>query len=644
MKHIIIGTAGHVDHGKTVLIKALTGVDTDRLKEEKERGISIELGFAYLELPGDQTAGIIDVPGHERFIKNMLAGVGGIDIVLLVIAADEGVMPQTREHMDIIQLLNIERGIVVITKKDLVDKEWLDMVTEDIEDFLKGTVLEKAPLIMVSAVNGEGMEELLKTINQMATDIKARQSAGPPRMPVDRVFTVTGFGTVATGTLLDGQIKTGDSLQIYPAGGVYRVRNLQVHGRKVDTAEAGQRVAINLSGLEADELKRGQVLAAPDSLQPNHRLDVKLQFLSNAPKPLKHRARVRVYLGTAEILARVILLDREELEPGTEAYVQLQLEEPVAAARGDHLVIRSYSPMRTIGGGLVIDPTSGKHKRYRKDIIDALATAEKGTPTELLEQYLAATARLCTQSDLATGTGLAADTVTSALQDLFARERIAKLTYEGESYYLSARVMSRWKDKIKQALAEYHQSFPLREGYPKEELRSRLFPTLNNKQFQMVLVHLEQTGGIELHANSVAVRGFTPKPGSTQNAGIKRLEEIYLANPFQPPNWSDATREAGIIKDDQEILNYLLTRGTIVKVADGLFFHHQALTKAVELVKDHLAQRGELLLGEVRDLLQTSRKYALPLLEYLDNKKITRRVGDKRVAGRALSREKAANN
>lgn len=287
MKHIIIGTAGHVDHGKTVLIKALTGVDTDRLKEEKERGISIELGFAYLKLASGQTAGIIDVPGHERFIKNMLAGVGGIDIVLLVIAADEGVMPQTREHLDIIQLLNVKRGVVVITKKDLVDEEWLDMVTEDVRDFIKGTVLEKAPLINVSAVSGEGIDELKLVIDQLAADIKENKSAGPPRLPVDRVFTVTGFGTVATGTLLSGQIKTGDNLQIYPAGGVYRVRNLQVHGHKVDTAEAGQRVAINLSGLETSELNRGQVLALSGSLHPAHRLDVKLQYLSSAPKPLK---------------------------------------------------------------------------------------------------------------------------------------------------------------------------------------------------------------------------------------------------------------------------------------------------------------------------------------------------------------------
>ncbi len=614
-------------------------MDTDRLKEEKERGISIELGFAYLKLANGQTAGIIDVPGHERFIKNMLAGVGGIDIVLLVIAADEGVMPQTREHLDIIQLLNVNRGVVVITKKDLVDEDWLEMVTEDIRDFIKGTVMENAPLVSVSAVKGDGMNELLQVINQLAaeSEIQTGKYTGPPRLPIDRVFTITGFGTVATGTLLSGAINTGDNLQIYPAGGIYRVRNIQVHGHKVSTAEAGQRVAINLSGLEIGELDRGQVLAAQGSLQPTHRLDVKLQFLKSAPKPLKHRARVRVYLGTAEILGRVILLDREELEPGAETYIQLQLEEPVAAARGDHLVIRSYSPMRTTGGGVVVDPTAIKHKRYREEIIKALKTAEKGTPAELLEQFLAANARLCTSADLATGTGLTVETVTGALRELLDRGHAVELLSEGEKTYLSVQVMVKWEDKIKQALSEYHQKYPLRDGYPKEELRSRFFPALSNKHFQMLLTGLEHTGSLDLRANSVAIGGFTPQPGSDQSTAIKRLEKIFLANPYQPPGWSEAVQEAGITKDDQEILNYLLNRGPLVKVADGMFFHQWALAEITALVKNHLSEKGELLLGELRDLLQTSRKYALPLLEYMDREKITRRVGDKRVAGRALS-------
>lgn len=570
----------------------------------------------------------------------MLAGVGGIDIVLLVIAADEGVMPQTREHLDIIQLLKVNRGVVVITKKDLVDEEWLEMITEDTRDFISGTVLENAPVVSVSAIKGDGMEELLRLIDQLAAEAKqqARKYNGPPRLPVDRVFTITGFGTVATGTLLSGQINTGDSLQIYPTGGVYRVRNIQVHGQKVPTAEAGQRVAINLSGLETGVLERGQVLAAPGSLQPTYRLDVKLQYLTGAPKPLKNRARVRIYLGSAELLGRVILLDREELEPGAEAYIQLQMEEPVAAARGDHLVLRSYSPMRTIGGGMVVNPTAIKHKRYREDLLKALNTAEKGNPAELLEQYLAANARLCTKADLAAGTGLTAETVMEALPELLDRGDAVELAYEGEKTYLSVQVLVKWEDKLKQTLAKYHKKFPLREGYPKEELRSRLFPALSNKHFLMLLLGLEQTGSLDLQANSVATAGFTPKPSSAQSTAIKQLEKLFLANPYQPPGWSEAVQEVGLTNEEQEILNYLLNRGTLVKVADGMFFHQRALAEILDLVKNHLVEKEELLLGELRDLLQTSRKYALPLLEYMDKEKITRRVGDKRVAGRALSK------
>ncbi|KAF1085353.1 Selenocysteine-specific elongation factor [Sporotomaculum syntrophicum] len=614
-------------------------MDTDRLKEEKERGISIELGFAYLKLNNGRTVGIIDVPGHERFIKNMLAGVGGIDIVLLVIAADEGVMPQTREHLDIIQLLKVDRGVVVITKKDLVDEEWLEMVIEDTRDFVKDTVLENAPLVSVSAIKGEGLDELLKVINQLAVEAEqqAKKYNGPPRLPVDRVFTITGFGTVATGTLLSGQINTGDTLQIYPNGGTYRVRNIQVHGQKVQTAEAGQRVAINLSGLETGVLERGRVLAAPGSMRPTHRLDVKLQYLASAPKPLKNRARVRVYLGSAELLGRVILLDREELEPGAEAFIQLQMEESVASARGDHMVIRSYSPMRTIGGGVVVEPNAIKHKRYREELIKALSTAEKGTPGELLEQYLAANARLCTKDDLVSGTGLTTETVLDALSDLLEQGDAVELAYEGEKTYLSVQVLAKWEDKLEQALVEYHKKFPLREGYPKEELRSRLFPALSNKHFQMLLLGLEQSGNLELQANSVAIYGFTPTPSSAQSIAIKQLEEFFLANPYQPPGWSEAVQEVGLTKDEQEVLNYLLNQGTLVKVADGMFFHQRALAEILALVKNHLAEKGELMLGELRDILQTSRKYALPLLEYMDKEKITRRVGDKRVAGRALS-------
>lgn len=639
MNHIIIGTAGHVDHGKTVLIKTLTGTDTDRLKEEKERGISIELGFAYLQLPSGQKAGIIDVPGHERFIKNMLAGVGGMDIVLLVIAADEGVMPQTREHLEIIQLLQVDKGIVVITKKDLVDQEWLDLVFEEVKEFLVDTVLEDAPMLAVSAATGDGINELLETISRSTESATQRKYSGPPRMPVDRVFTVTGFGTVATGTLLSGQVYVGDSLQIYPGEAVYRVRTLQVHGKKVDKAEAGQRVAINLSGVETNDVNRGDTLAKPNSLQPAYRIDVKFKLLPSAPKPLKHRARVRIYLGTAEVLGRVTMLDRDELQPGQPAYIQLQLEEKLAVARGDHFVIRSYSPMRTIGGGTVINPAATKHKRNREDILQALAKAEKGTPAELLEQYLAANARLFNLSEMSAGIGLTTEETKLALQELLENGQAIAIKSEGEELYLSTDVLAGWEKKILKALADYHHKYPLREGYPKEELRSRLLPGLNSKHFQILLSFLDKHEKLVGQAQNVALQGFVPQLSPQENKIIKSIEDKFLANPFQPPGWQDAAREAGIRKNDQEYLNYMLNRGLLVKITEGMYFHSQALQKTISLVKNHLIEKGEISLGEVRDLLQTSRKYTLPILEYLDREKITRRVGDIRVPGRSFKAE-----
>ncbi|HBX22036.1 MAG TPA: selenocysteine-specific translation elongation factor [Desulfotomaculum sp.] len=636
MKHIIIGTAGHVDHGKTVLVKALTGTDTDRLKEEKERGISIELGFAYLKLPGGLNAGIIDVPGHERFIKNMLAGVGGIDLVLLVIAADEGIMPQTREHLEIIQLLQVARGAVVLTKKDLVDQEWLDMVQEEVDEFLQGTVLGNAPVLAVSAVTGEGMDELVQVIDQLTVGAEKRKFAGPPRLPVDRVFTVTGFGTVATGTLLSGALHVGENLQLFPGERVSRVRTLQVHGLKVETAQAGQRVAVNLTGVDTDSVNRGDVLAPPGSLRPTHRLDVKLQLLDSAPKELKHRARVRVYLGTAEILGRVILLDREELQPGSEAYIQLQLETPVAVAKSDHFVIRSYSPMRTVGGGLVVDPAPARHRRNRPEVLEALATAEKGTPAELAGQQLETGDRLYTNAEVAAGTGMDKETVTAALAELVASGQASLINSEGELYYLAAGIMSRWQQTIRQALEEYHRKFPLREGYPREELRSRFFAKLNSKQFNLLLSHLEQAGQLSGTSQSVSVKDFKPQPTPGQQEMINRLVESFVGQMYQPPAWEEAAQGAGLKGDNQEYLNYLLARNVLVKIADGMYFHHRAIEQAVSAIREHLAKHNELSLGEMRDLLQTSRKYTLPLLEYMDRIKITRRVGDTRVAGRAL--------
>ena len=638
MKHLIIGTAGHVDHGKTALVRAMTGIDTDRLKEEKERGISIELGFASLALPGGRKAGIVDVPGHERFIKNMLAGAAGFDLVLLVIAADEGVMPQTREHLDIIQLLQVGKGIVVLTKCDLVEEEWLELVIEEVKDSLKGTVLEDAPVATVSAVTGQGIPELMEQIMQLAQTTRSKISTGTPRLPVDRVFSITGFGTVVTGTLLSGQLRVGDPVEVQPQGLSSRVRSLQVHGAKVEAAEAGQRVAVNLAGLEVEQIERGSVVAGLKSISPSHRLDVHLLLLKSAARPLKNRARVRFYLGTRETLGRVVLLDREELNPGSLAYAQVELEEEAVAAKGDRFVIRSYSPMQTIGGGTVIDPApKRKHKRFRSEVLEALATREKGTPSELVEQYLLGNQDLPGTAEVAAGTGLERNEVEEAIRQLAGEGKVKKAGGEGKAYLVSMEMYQRWAEEITQWLTSYHREFPLREGFPKEELRSRKFQALNNKVFQLLLLEMEKDSLLKVTPQSVALLTFDPAPGPALKKQIDRIRDLLHEAAFVPPSWSDLCKSAGVGEPaGAELLQHLVRTGEMVKVADELFFHHSTLSEAREKVVGFLKEKGEISVGEMRDLLQTSRKYALPLLEYFDREKVTRRVGDKRLPGRHL--------
>ncbi|TEB07074.1 Selenocysteine-specific elongation factor [Pelotomaculum schinkii] len=638
MKHLIIGTAGHVDHGKTALVRALTGIDTDRLKEEKERGISIELGFASLQLPGGRRAGIVDVPGHERFIKNMLAGAGGFDLVLLVIAADEGVMPQTREHLDILQLLQVQKGIVVLTKTDLVEDDWLELVEEEARDFLKGTVLEDAPVLKVSAVTGQGIRDLLEKIDQLAGQTVSRVSSGSPRLPVDRVFTITGFGTVVTGTLVAGVLRVGDSVEIQPQGLVSRVRSLQVHGEKVEVAEAGQRVAVNLAGLELEQVERGSVVAGVKTLTPANRVDIHLLLLDSAARPLKNRTRVRFYLGTSETLGRVVLLDREEMEPGTLAYAQVELEEQLVAAKGDRFVIRSYSPMETIGGGTVIDPLPRrKHKRFRSEVLSALATRERGTPAELVDQFLTAGSGLHIPGEIATGTGLKDEEIVEAASELVKEGRAKMISGDGKTYYVSSVIYQRWSAALAQLLETYHRDFPLREGYPREDLRSRKFQVLNSRVFQMLLLEMEKDGLLRVTPQAVALQGFAAGPSPQQEKLISRIKHELEEFAFLPPSWNGLSRSAGL--DEvfaAELLQYMLRTGDLVKIAEELYFLKDVLASARQKVSQSLRDKGEITVAEVRDLLQTSRKFALPLLEYFDREKLTRRVGDKRLPGRAL--------
>ncbi|ACA59606.1 selenocysteine-specific translation elongation factor [Candidatus Desulforudis audaxviator] len=631
MNYLVIGTAGHVDHGKTQLIKALTGIDTDRLREEKERGISIELGFAYMDLPDGRRAGIVDVPGHERFVKQMLAGISGIDLVLLVIAADEGVMPQTREHMDIIQLLDIERGIVVLNKVDLVEPDWLELVEEDVRAFLAGSVLEDAPVLRVSAVTGEGLPALRETIGMLTAGLRERTGAGPARLPIDRVFSITGFGTVVTGTLVSGSLKLGDPVEVLPPRLVSRVRTLQVHNQKVQKAGPGQRVAVNLVGLETQEINRGDVLASAGFFKPTRRLDVRLFLLGNTPRPLKNRARVRFHLGAAEILSRVLLLDRDELAPGEECYAQVILEAESVAERGDRFVIRSYSPMRTIGGGRVIDANPPRHKRNQPQVLDRLATLEKGNPGELISQFLQGGPAPLNENEVAQGTGLEPDTVAAVCRELEAGGALRRLP--GGGLLAHTDDYRRWERAVIGILKDYHGRYPLREGHPREELRSRAFTGFATARFQDFLQALEADGVVTLYPQSVALREFAGRelPEKARKT-LAEMEGLFRVGGMQPPTTAQVLEKLGLPEPEgQEYLHHLIRAGTLVKIDNEWCFHVEAVEEARRRIGDYLAEHEGLSVGEARNLLGTSRRYTLPLLEHFDRVRYTKRLGDLRV-------------
>ncbi|MTI81779.1 MAG: selenocysteine-specific translation elongation factor [Firmicutes bacterium] len=634
MKHIIIGTAGHVDHGKTMLIKAMTGTDTDRLREEKERGISIELGFTSLTLPSGRTAGIVDVPGHERFIKNMLAGISGIDVVLLVIAADEGVMPQTKEHFDILQLLQVKNGIVVLTKSDLVEPDWIELVKEEVREFLNATTMEEAPLLAVSSLSKEGIPELLETIDNMVVGAKERNTAGTMRLPVDRVFSVTGFGTVVTGTMVSGELYIGDEIEVMPKDITCRVRGLQVHGNKVERARAGQRVAINLAGVEVEEIGRGDVITIPGALVPSFRLDAKLHLLESAFKSITHRARVRLHIGTDEIMARVVLLDRDELQQGDSAYVQFQLEEKTVASKGDRFVIRTFSPIHTIGGGLIIDPVTEKHKRNRPEVIEALATKEKGTPEELVLQYLTNQRTLKNTAEVAKELKLQLEEIEKSVEKLTKAGKVKIVPAEKNKLLVITNRYQGWGQEIIKVLDEYHQNYPLREGYPKEELRSRFFSSINTKNFQQLLQQMEVDEYLKLNQQTAARPDFNGEPRGKAANIIHQMEKILTENEFQPPRWKDVIKQTNINNDSSdEYLAYFTRTGKVIKLADDIYFHQATLKQAKQKVINYLKENNSITIAEARDLLQTSRKYALPLLEYFDRERITRRIEDNRVLG-----------
>jgi len=631
MKRLIIGTAGHIDHGKTTLVKRLTGIETDRLKEEKQRGISIELGFAPFTLPSGQKAAIVDVPGHERFIRHMLAGAFGIDMVLFTIAADEGVMPQTREHADIIEMLGVDKGIVVITKKDMVDEEWLMLVEDEIREYIEAGILKGAPIVAVSAVTGEGIPELLCAIEAVAESVVEKPILGHARLPIDRVFTVAGFGTVVTGTLWSGQINVGDTLELMPVQKMVKVRTLQVHNEKVTTAFAGQRVAVNLQGIEVGDIKRGYLLADSGYMTPSYRVDTKLRLLSCSSRTLRNWNRIRFHLGTDETLGRVVLLDRDELLPGGEAFVQIVMEKPVVAYKGDPFVIRYYSPVDTIGGGTIIDPNAPHQKRFKEDVLNELAVKEEGSLYDVVLHELENTIQVLSLADLVKKTGSTDQLIAEELEHLIVDEKIIDISGKG-SYYLSNQSLELMYEQIANTVCQYQSKYPLRAGYPKEDMRSRFFAKFNPKVFSTMMKYLEEEGRIISKNNLLSIPGIEPNPGEKEKKTIDIINTIMKDRLYNTPGLDEISSITGVPEGDlAEIIAYLTDQGELVKINEGLYFSRIAIEDGQTLLNKFFARETELTLATARDIFDTSRKYALPLIEYYDRMRFTRRVGDIRV-------------
>jgi len=629
VKHLIIGTAGHIDHGKTTLIQALTGRNTDRLKEEQKRGISIELGFTYFDLPDGRRAGIVDVPGHEKFIRHMLAGVGGMDLVMLVVAADEGVMPQTREHLDILSLLSIKKGLIVMTKASLADPEWVELVKDDIAETVEDTFLEDCPILMVDSLSGQGIPELIEHIAMDYDEIEAKDQEAPCRMPIDRVFTITGFGTVITGTLLEGTVSTEDIMEIYPEEITARVRNIQVHGETVGTAYAGQRVAINLSGIKKDQINRGSFLAKPGSMTDTMMVDCRVNMLKNAPRPLKQRDRVRIYHGSSEVLARVVILEKEQIEPGESGFVQLRLEESAAFKKEDKVILRFYSPMETLGGAVVIDPNPNKHKALHQDVIDQLQAKESGGPEVHLEQQLLRYSKeIPDVSLLAKYTGYTKEQTEELIQLLKEDQKAYSIQEQG---FVHWQFYEEVTEKATEMLAHYHRDFPLRKGMSKEELKSRVFPPGKQKMVEAWFEQLEQECLIRTEGTFVSLSSFTIKITPQQKSILNDIESLFTKDLFSPPKLDelpDLTREKQ--KNIQQVLELMLG-DSLIRVNQETVFHANALEEAKNRLVEYFETNEEIALADFRDLLKTSRKYAVSLLEYFDQARVTKRQGDNRV-------------
>ena len=630
MKQVILGTAGHIDHGKTSLIRALTGIDTDRLKEEKERGITIELGFAHMELPGGQRLGIVDVPGHERFVKNMVAGATGIDLVALIIAADEGVMPQTREHMEICQLLKIKHGVVVLTKIDMVEPDWLELVREDVATYLSGTFLSDAPVVEVSSVTGHGIQDLTKVLDSLVKDVTEREEGHFFRLPVDRVFTMKGFGTVITGTTVSGRIKTGDEITIYPQRLTTRIRGIQVHNREVTEVRSGLRTAINLQGVEKAQILRGDVLSAKDALRPSYIMDVLLDLLPSAPRKLKNRAKARFHTGTSEIISTVVLLDRDELEPGESCLAQIRLESPTAVLPHDRFVLRSYSPVRAIGGGEILHVLPGKRKRFSKAVLEELEVLNTGDLNKVTAQ-LVYMGRFhgVEQGELPLLTNSSKKKLDEIIKGLLSQKTLARYDKERE-VLIHEHFLTKARDEILTILTDYHRDFPLKAGVPKEELRSRTSGSTNQKLFNYIVNHLIQEGVVVQEMEALRLTEHKVTLAQDQEKTRHDIEKIYLKGGLQPPYFREV-KDKFSGHTGSDVLQVMAKEGLLVKVKEDLYFHKKVLEGLKNQLIAFLKKNGEISTPQFKDMTGASRKYTIPLIEYFDKSQLTVRVGDTRI-------------
>ncbi|KIX15585.1 selenocysteine-specific translation elongation factor [Dethiosulfatarculus sandiegensis] len=630
MKQIVLGTAGHIDHGKTTLIKALTGIETDRLKEEKKRGITIELGFAYLDLPSGQRLGIVDVPGHEKFVKNMVAGAAGIDMVALIIAADEGVMPQTREHMDICSLLGVEKGLVVLTKVDMVDEEWLELVTEDVNEYLEGTFLEGANVLPVSSTTGQGLDELKAELDRLAGEMTERSAQGPFRLPVDRVFTMKGFGTVVTGTVVDGKVELGQEIEVMPQGVKAKVRGVQVHNEEVEIARRGQRTAINLQGLGKSDLNRGDVLSQSGVLTPSLWVDVELTALEDMQRPLKHRAPIRFHTGSSEIMGRIMLLDRDEMAAGEKVLCQLRLENMVAVAAGDRLVLRSYSPVTTIAGGHILHPHPGRHKRNQPVVMADLETLRSGDPKDrIIVHVRLAEAKGMSLKELLPLTNLGSKVLNNLLSDMLSKQELVRFDKEN-GVFLEAKVLAGLIENAENMVGEYHHLNPLKPGISKEELKQRLGRDISPKLFNYILKKMTDGNTLKAEKDILRLPGHEVRLAEDEEALKKKLLNAIEKGGFTPPRPREVV-EGDDLKHAKELLRHMVDEGVLVKVKEDLYYHHESLNEIKTRLGDYLKENERITTPEFKDLTGLSRKYLIPLLEYFDTSLFTMRVGEERI-------------